>query len=77
MSWVDVFSGGLEDEERLSKNEINSRHLLDWVCFGISLMFRLYTVLLFCSHLFIGLCTYIVFINNIFAVKKNLVPHIS
>jgi hypothetical protein len=73
MGWIDVFSGGMEDEECLSKNEINSRPLLGGVCFGISLVFRLYTAPLFCNHLFTDLCSSCaetVFINNIFAVKK-------
>ncbi|MCI81666.1 hypothetical protein A2U01_0102940, partial [Trifolium medium] len=33
MGQVDVFSGGLEADERLSKNEIRSKPLSDGVCF--------------------------------------------
>jgi hypothetical protein len=80
MGWVDVFSGGLEDEECLSKNEISSRPLLGGVCFGISLMFRLYRTHLFCSHLFTGLCSpcaETIFINNIFAVQRKKFDSVS
>jgi hypothetical protein len=35
MGWVDVFSGGLEHVECLSKYGISSRPLLGWICFGI------------------------------------------
>jgi hypothetical protein len=74
MGRVDVFSGGLEDEEGLSKNEISSIPLLGGICFGISLVFCLYTAPLFCNNLFIGLClscAETIFINNIFVVKKK------
>jgi hypothetical protein len=35
MNMVDVFSGSLEADERLSKNEIRNRSLLGGLCFGI------------------------------------------
>jgi hypothetical protein len=49
LGWVDVFSGGLEAEGCISNNGIRSGPLLGSVCFGISLVFRIYTTPLFCS----------------------------
>jgi hypothetical protein len=72
--WVGVFSGGLIGKECFSNYEIRNRLLLGGVCFDISLMFRLYTVHLFCSFLqiFIHLVQRPNYINNIFTIKKKL-----
>jgi hypothetical protein len=75
LGWVDVFSGGLEVDEYLSKNVIRSKPLLGGVCFSIFIgdpliyvAFVLY--LLFYGYLFV-LCKDLIFINIIFAVKKR------
>jgi hypothetical protein len=51
MGRVDVVFGSLIADERLSKNGIRSGPLLGGVCFGMSLVFRIYTAPLFVAPL--------------------------